>query len=772
MLTLKEPIQLHIASGLTGNAEAFGARILGNYCLLGAHYTPKDLLFLLAAPPEPGEDQGGMTTLVNQQTNLDVRTVTMDVVNHVINRIMLDGTNQFTYQDQVYITSVLNRLGVADVEQFMEQVRQLRVENESTVHLTKLYREELSRLLERQRAGEAVPALPLPAEEGEGEDKPVRDPRTVLSMNILKRLDTANLYRQIHAFQRSWSATENHFHHNELRLSEYLRFGNSVELAELKQEIYQQPRMVLHQHRNQYETGEILEAPKDEEQVLSQAAVSTLVSAVDHAVTEVLNRPQFRREQWLRLENAIWQTAENSLVRFEIYHTEYNPPAQLQRVTAQTAWNEYTQEIQEYSRLYQVTHPGQRAEVLERSSPFRLPPAMIHMRPEDGQEEEEREKAALLWKQSPGEKRLRERLENNRMEKMWSGQSTVRELLYRQERRLTAYERLRTEHRERTLEQIRQPDTDAGKLPPIPMPPGAAERAAAQLPPVSLTLRQAEAQAPEILAEQLQQIDQQNRTVWQTVQQTIRPMRESPVKGPDLARTLKDGLRALETPELVLREMAQRQAQEPPAQMRLTPEEEAIIRQADPATRELYRRVLTYQKAPELALEQGLVRPTGMGALQAALKRAAEGPSMEHPERPADREIRENREQSEHILEQVIHLTDRRGRGEAVPPTPPETVKLVHKQAAPEVTEEMLEQLQTRSTQSTVRTETQDQVTRQNVHHTDVTQIQNQVVRQTTEDISELINRTLARQMRSISDQVYRQMERRLQTERSRRGRL
>ena len=96
MLTLKEPIQLHIASGLTGNAEAFGARILGNYRLLGAHYTPKDLLFLLAAPPEPGEDQGGMTTLVNQQPNLEVRTVTMDVVNHLINRIKQDGTKQFT----------------------------------------------------------------------------------------------------------------------------------------------------------------------------------------------------------------------------------------------------------------------------------------------------------------------------------------------------------------------------------------------------------------------------------------------------------------------------------------------------------------------------------------------------------------------------------------------------------------------------------------------------------------------------------------------------
>ena len=40
------------------------------------------------------------------------------------------------------------------------------------------------------------------------------------------------------------------------------------------------------------------------------------------------------------------------------------------------------------------------------------------------------------------------------------------------------------------------------------------------------------------------------------------------------------------------------------------------------------------------------------------------------------------------------------------------------------------------------------------------------------EDITELVNRTLARQMRTISDQVYRQMEKRLQAERSRRGRL
>ena len=152
MLTLKTPIQLHIAQGLTGNMDTFGERIRGNYSLLGAHYTPKDLLFFLSAPPELPEELGGMTTLVSQQSHVDIRTVTMDVVNHVVNRILLDGTEQFTYQDQVYLTMVLNQLGITNVAQFMEQVRQLRAETENTVQLTRLYRSELEKILQRQAA--------------------------------------------------------------------------------------------------------------------------------------------------------------------------------------------------------------------------------------------------------------------------------------------------------------------------------------------------------------------------------------------------------------------------------------------------------------------------------------------------------------------------------------------------------------------------------------------------------------------------------------------
>ena len=107
---------------------------------------------------------------------------------------------------------------------------------------------------------------------------------------------------------------------------------------------------------------------------------------------------------------------------------------------------------------------------------------------------------------------------------------------------------------------------------------------------------------------------------------------------------------------------------------------------------------------------------------------------------------------------------------ESAAPLP--AVKIVHKQTAPDVTEELLERMQERQTRDVSRTETVDRTTRQQTRQVDVNQIERKVVAQTTEDITELVNRTLARQMRSISDQVYRQMEKRLQAERSRRGRL
>ena len=65
---------------------------------------------------------------------------------------------------------------------------------------------------------------------------------------------------------------------------------------------------------------------------------------------------------------------------------------------------------------------------------------------------------------------------------------------------------------------------------------------------------------------------------------------------------------------------------------------------------------------------------------------------------------------------------------------------------------------------------TTESVVRQNVRESEIHSINNKVVAQSAEDIQALVNRTLSKQMNTITERVYQQMEKRLQTERFRRG--
>ena len=838
MLIIKAP-KLHIGQGLGEmTADVFGERIRGNYQMLGAHYTPKDLLFLMTAPPELPEELGGMTTLVTQNSNVDIRSVTLDVLNNVVNRIMLDGTQQFTYQDQVYITNVLNRLGVTNVTEFMNQVRQLRMENENTLQFTKLYRSELETILRQQMEGEKTTVLPIPAEKQEQSPQRAQDPKVTMCLEVFRRLDTARIFEKVHSFQRDWTANESYFSSNELRLAEQLRLSNAVALTQLKQEIYQQPQLQLLHHINQYELGSLMQAPGSEEEVISQAAVAALVSVVDQTVVSVLNRPQILREQWLSLENAMWQTAENTLVRFESYHSNNMLPQAVYPPGVHNAMRSYYQELKEYQQLRQSIYPSEhhqniRSEVTWTSRPQKL------QHPEWEAEEREEGEDRLTTLHSTA--LIRQVLESTPEWKLLPTRHTLRESVRLLQR---SHEVLRTQ-------QLRRSDTMVDRLrehtEPVLPRLTRVERVTSQLPgpeqkpPVPLTLLEAE-QNTQVLMEQLAQIDQHNRTIEQLVQnETIIRKTEIPT-GPDMPRTMRDSLRALEAPEMVLREIMTQAAEEQANKSPFTPREQALLKRADPATRELYERILTYQRDPEGALARGLVRPASLGALNAELQQAGQqnqpvemehraqeqqeqqelarqgeaatrnlfrqilnqkntfitqtqqgdsrirtdgGASggdggygrqpaqLEHISRETEEQIQEKtvREQSEVVLEKFLQLPNQRRQVIPAQVTQPGAIRFVHKQAPPDVTEELLEQLQQQSTRTTLHSQTDQHITQSHTQQTELTRTERQVVHQTTQDITELVNRTLARQMRTISDQVYRQMEKRLQTERSRRGR-
>ena len=942
MLTLSQPIQLNSSRPFLSLSDGFQERITGNYELLRAHFTPKDLLFLLTAPPELPEDLGGMTTIAVDNTAVDARRITLEVVNHVLNRILISDQPSFTYQDQVYITSVLNKLGITDVQQFMEQVRQVRQENHSVLSLLRLYRQEGARLRQVQAAGEAPTGGQTGTPTAPPEGTQAREQRYYLHDAIYRRLETGAIYQSFNAYQSSVSALSPHSLTNALQLSEQLRVSQLLSLNQLRQQsVYGAPLTML-QRVNHYELGDLLPPPRDEEQVLSQAAEAALLSTVEHVITQAMGQGKADGMVWLSLEQALSQSVDNTLSRFESYHsadgasyhssTNYEPllreifreeasvlehfhheatrlegqaarpapqapgqpgPTRLEYLQSEQIVEETIQRLQEVTGLPPTVRtpepPAGRGEATQgerrrdqaQPSPLSSPqtvqvpgqpgPAHLeYLRLEQSTQETVRslreltnlQRELVLLEQTPGTEGVRPagslsfraeekapavtaaqaaaqvvrqererileavqaahpappntqeqsaptQLEHRQPEQ--SDQEAVhslreltdlqRELMlleqapgtgdvrspvpppYREEEgapTVTAAQaaaQVVRQERERILEAVQiahpaPPDTSEQPIPTAtPELEGVPEPVRRLLlqPPPSQEEREA------LLAQELRQIDQRNREIHQRlleVQAAQQKGEQSPPSPPDRSKLMADALRSMDAPEQVIRELLEQPAAQKAQGPQPPPQLDLMLNQADAATRSLYESILLYESDPAAAQARGVI-PASLGALNSeAARQRREGSALAEQLEHTRRETAVERERTETVLE---HIRQDAAQEERVPqvPTPQRSpLHFVHRQQEDQFTDELLERLEQRQTSSVKQEVTTQTVTRQiqeQIQNVDTNQT---LVTQTSEDITALINRTLARQMNLISDKVYHQMEKRLQTERYRRGRF
>lgn len=834
MLKLKSPIKLHTTQSLRTSTDSFGERIRGNYSLLGAHFAPKDLLFLLTAPVEIPEDLGGMTTLVTQQNNVDVTSVTLDVVNNVVNRILLDGTETFTYQDRVYITSVLKRLGITNTEQFMSQVRRLKVENENAVHMTNLYREEIKNILQRVENNENI--LPIPAvnvsSKADDETYP-EDPRVTMCMNILERLGTSKIYETVHSFQQNQMFSDNYITKNEMRLSEQLRFKNSVNLAQIKKQVMSYPQINLAHHINQYETDVILETPESEEAVLAQAAVAALVNTIDNTVTEVLNRPSIKNETWMNITNAIRQSAENTISRFERYHNETRT-VPTREIHIGEAWERFAIDIREYKNFFNYLYPEKKsdkdmvrmsgkektvlthvvkeedADIYESNeiNNYTKENILSILRRETAKFENEAKKQGVYVDAVATEiKKQTEKAttdltyltninEETELLNEYTDRKTIEEVrpeiireIERRENKEAPRHSTSTVYRDEVMHEVESQKMESSEKfsetefyeKTVLKEHEEIFRQITQLHenervqenefiPISLTPVQAEEEAPEILEHELLKFDEQNKTTMKMLREEmlLREPAMNPI--PDTSRTMREALKALDEPEMMVREIYSSKEEVRTVHPEFTPEEEAVLNRADPATRAIYEQIIRYQKSPE-SVRTDILRPGNIGELRADLKKASENGTAELEYLQNLSETERITEETENVIEKIIQ-SSKSVKNHEKPRSPHRAIEIVHKQAPPDITEEIMEKLEERRLQQNFISETNETVNSEKAHTVDVRQIEKKVITRTDEDITELVNRTLAKQMRTISDQVYRQMEKRLQTERSRRGRI
>ena len=126
MLTLVKPIELKNKDITSCVSEGLAYRIRDNYQFIDSQISSTDFLHVLTNPPEVFLAEGSNVNILNQNTNvINVQQKKIDVINQLVNRLLLHPDVNFTYQDNVYVTTVLNKLGIKNHQDFINQINKV-----------------------------------------------------------------------------------------------------------------------------------------------------------------------------------------------------------------------------------------------------------------------------------------------------------------------------------------------------------------------------------------------------------------------------------------------------------------------------------------------------------------------------------------------------------------------------------------------------------------------------------------------------------------------
>jgi len=326
--------------------EAFYHRIKGNYELISSGIDREDLLHVVTAPPEVYLGEGGMGSIVNNTRVQNRQETKMEVFNNLLNRIAFTEEVNLTYQDRVYITDVLNKLGIQDVKQFMSQVSKRKQETRTTEQLISLYwnhLEELTNLAEEYRRQEFKQGSVTEVDQG--------DTRLSLHEEILNRLQTGAIYQILDNFYTSHNGADRYVTRQELQVTEQKRVAVNVLLNRMKQVVNKGKVPFVYRHENYYESSSLEENPITKETVSAQITSAVLLNLVDSLYLNRFTRLAPDYHTWLHMEDALYQTAENTLWRLKYEITNLSGTQDRRAYTHISQQKVYEQELDSILQL-------------------------------------------------------------------------------------------------------------------------------------------------------------------------------------------------------------------------------------------------------------------------------------------------------------------------------------------------------------------------------------------------------------------------------------
>lgn len=230
MLTVKAPIEIKAKTTYTADPDAFYKRIIGNYSLMETHLDGEDLLHLSVTPPEIYIQEGeAMTSILNtSRTNVNNQQK-VEVINNLLNRIVVSADAHISYQDRVFITDALYKMGIRDDRRFMKAFYEMAEETKNTNTLINLYLERGMQVRELLESIENRVSTTRP----ESEEETVRERENFLYQNITDRLMTGAIYQIVSNFNRS--TEENEIDSREYQIANQSYLAQHILLSVLRQ---------------------------------------------------------------------------------------------------------------------------------------------------------------------------------------------------------------------------------------------------------------------------------------------------------------------------------------------------------------------------------------------------------------------------------------------------------------------------------------------------------------------------------------------------------
>ena len=312
MLTIREPIALKTVRPMQGIRPDMAERMQANYGLMNLSIRKEELLHITSQPAEiyfADSENFQILTNINNQNNQEIR---LDVINNLMNRILVSQTENFTYQDTVYISTILRKLGIRDEKTFMKQVFDIQNEHKETNRLLHKYeknQEILKQLIQSEEKQEK-------SEIRKQHELIIQNRRYFIHDEIFKRLETGKIYQDMRSFSKGYYHESRQIFPREMQVAEQTKAAQNFLLQNIKNEVTGQVTPLHYLHNNRYEyLQEITEELTLELEEQMSAAI--LLNLAEQSYMLRQTQVEENNHYWYSIARSFFQTAENTWKRYE-----------------------------------------------------------------------------------------------------------------------------------------------------------------------------------------------------------------------------------------------------------------------------------------------------------------------------------------------------------------------------------------------------------------------------------------------------------------------